>query len=97
MYDLRNLFQEITKTDTTIITQYCYFENSNMIHVLSKMFDLSFKFKLATIKTLNSAHIDERDYENVNKYREILLNQDLRVKHERDIFDDANIYVTFER
>ncbi len=51
-----------------------------MISVRLIMFNKLNKIKLATIRILNFAHINEKKYEHNDRFRNIILNQNLRIK-----------------
>ncbi len=44
------------------------------------MFNKLNKIKLAIIRILNSAHINEKKYEHNDRFRNIILSQSLRIK-----------------
>ncbi len=52
------------------------------------------KIKIATIKILNSAHIDEKYYEYNNCFRDIILSQNFRIKFTSVLFKDLNLSIT---
>jgi len=66
-----------------------------MISVHLIMFNKLNRIKIATIKTLNSAHIDEKYYEYNDCFRDIILSQNLRIKFTLIFFEDLNFLITF--
>ncbi len=48
------------------------------------------RIKIATIRILNSAHIDEKYYEYNDCFRDIILSQNLRIKFTSVLFKDLN-------
>ncbi len=58
------------------------------------MFDKLDRIKIATIKILNSAHIDEKYYEYNDCFRDIILSQNLRIKFTSILFEDLNLLTT---
>ena len=54
------------------------------------------KVRLAAVKALNPAHIEEKDYKHVDKYHDILVCQNLRTECYRDIFEEADIFGIFK-
>ena len=89
IFDLR---EPSTDSTNKTIKNYCYFEKFNEIQIMFIMFQISFKFKFATVKALNSVHIKKKDYEHIDKYHDILVCQDLHAKSYHDIFDEVDIF-----
>ena len=52
------------------------------------------RIKIATIKILNSAHIDEKYYEYNDCFHDIILSQNLRIKFTSVLFKDLNFSTT---
>jgi len=48
------------------------------------------KIKIATIRILNSAYIDEKYYEYNDRFRDIILSQNLRIKFTLILFENLN-------
>jgi len=59
------------------------------------MFDKLNRIKIVTIKILNSTHIDERNYEYNDRFRDIILSQNLHIKFTSVLFKDLNLSTTF--
>ncbi len=76
------------------VLQYCLFNASNVISVCSIMSDKLNRIKIATIRILNSAHIDEKYYEYNDRFRDIILSQNLRIKFTSVLFKDLNLSTT---
>ncbi len=51
--------------------------------------------KLDRIKILNFAHIDEKYYEYNDRFHDIILSQNLRIKFTSVLFEDLNLSTTF--
>ena len=49
-----------------------------------------------TVKALNSAHIEEKNYKHIDKYHDIFVCQDLRAKSYHDIFNKIDIFKIFK-
>ncbi len=58
------------------------------------MFNKLDKIKLAIIKILNSTHINEKKYEHKDRFRNIILSQNLRIKFTLVLFKDLNLLIT---
>ncbi len=58
------------------------------------MFNKLDKIKLAIIKILNSTHISEKKYEYNDRFRNIILSQNLRIKFTSVLFKDLNLLIT---
>ncbi len=58
------------------------------------MFDKLNKIKIATIRILNSAHINEKYYEYNNCFRDIILSQNLYIKFTSVLFENLNLLTT---
>ncbi len=82
------------QNDDKQVLQYCFFDASNMISVCSIMFDKLNKIKIATIRILNSAHIDKKYYEYNDCFRDIILSQNLHIKFTSVLFEDLNLLTT---
>ena len=91
MFDLR---KHERQNDDKQVLQYCFFNASNMISVCSIMFDMLNRIKIATIRILNSAHIDEKYYEYNDCFRDIILSQNLHIKFTSILFEDLNLLTT---
>jgi len=65
-----------------------------VISVRSIISDKLDRIKIATIRILNSAHIDERNYEYNDRFRDIILSQNLRIKFTSVLFEDLNLSTT---
>ena len=57
-----------------------------------QVFYFFFNIKLAGIKSLESAYINENKYVHIFEYCDFLLSQNLRIKYLTDLFKDVNIY-----
>ncbi len=57
------------------------------------MFNKLDKIKLAIIKILNSAYISEKKYEHKDRFRNIILSQNLRIKFTLILFKDLNLLI----
>jgi len=90
-----NLHKHERQNDDKQVLQYCLFDASNVISVHSIMFDKLNRIKIATIRILNSAHIDEKYYEYNDRFRDIILSQNLRIKFISVLFKDLNLSTTF--
>ncbi len=77
MFNLREYEQQ---NDDKQVLQYCSFNASNVILVRSIMFNKLDRIKIMTIRILNSAHIDEKYYEYNDRFRDIILSQNLHIK-----------------
>ncbi len=66
-----------------------------MILIRLIMFNKLNKIKLAIIKILNSAHVNEKKYEYKDRFRNIILSQNLRIKFILILFEDLNLLITF--
>ncbi len=91
-FDLR---EHEWQNDDKQILQYCFFNASNMISVYSIMSDKLDRIKIATIRILNFAHIDEKYYEYNDRFHDIILSQNLRIKFTSVLFEDLNLSTTF--
>jgi len=89
-----NLREHERQNDNKQVLQYCLFNASNVISVHSIMSDKLNRIKIATIRILNSAHIDERNYEYNDRFRDIILSQNLRIKFTSVLFKDLNFSTT---
>ena len=96
-YDLREIEKSSTSEITKEIIEFCFKNSFNIVFVRSIMSNTSYRRRLATVKTFNLVHANEHDHIIVDKYQHILLNQDMRVKNQRDIFDDLNIYIILKK
>ncbi len=65
-----------------------------MISVHSIMSDKLDRIKIVTIRILNSAHIDERNYEYNDRFHDIILSQNLHIKFTSVLFEDLNLSIT---
>ncbi len=65
-----------------------------MISVCLIMSDKLDRIKIATIRILNFAHIDEKYYEYNDRFRDIILSQNLRIKFTSVLFEDLNLSTT---
>ncbi len=65
-----------------------------MILVRLIIFNKLDKIKLAIIKILNFIHINEKKYEHNDRFRNIILNQNLRIKFTLVLFKDLNLLTT---
>ncbi len=90
-FDLR---EREWQNDDKQVLQYCLFDTSNVISVRSIISDKLDRIKIATIRILNSAHIDERNYEYNDRFRDIILSQNLRIKFTPVLFEDLNLSTT---
>jgi hypothetical protein len=90
-----NLHEHKRQNDDKQVLQYCFFNALNMISVHSIMFDKLNRIKIATIRILNSAHIDEKYYEYNDCFRDIILSQNLYIKFTSVFFEDLNLSTTF--
>jgi len=52
------------------------------------------RIKLATIRILNSVHIDEKKYKYNNCFHDIILSQNLHIKFTSIFFEDLNLSIT---
>ncbi len=59
------------------------------------MFNKLDRIKIATIRILNSAHINEKYYEYNDRFRDIILSQNLHIKFTSILFKDLNLSTTF--
>ncbi len=82
------------QNDDKQVLQYCFLNASNMISVHSIMFNKFNRIKIATIRILNSAHIDEKYYEYNDCFRDIILSQNLHIKFTLILFEDLNLLIT---
>jgi len=89
-----NLREHKRQNDDKQVLQYCLFNASNVISVRLIMFDKLNRIKIATIRILNSAHIDEKYYEYSDRFRDIILSQNLRIKFTSVFFEDLNLSTT---
>jgi len=89
-----NLRKHKQQNDDKQVLQYCFFNASNVISVHLIMFDKLNRIKIATIRILNSAHIDERNYEYNDCFRDIILSQNLYIKFTSVLFEDLNFSTT---
>ncbi len=92
MFDLRERKQQ---NDDKQVLQYCFFNALNVISVHLIMSDKLDKIKIATIRILNSAYIDEKYYEYNDCFRDIILSQNLCIKFTSILFEDLNLLTTF--
>ncbi len=58
------------------------------------MFNKLNKIKLAIIKILNFTHINEKKYEHKDRFRNIILSQNFRIKFTLILFKDLNLSIT---
>ncbi len=65
-----------------------------MISVRLIMFNKLDEIKLAIIRILNSAHINEKKYEHNDRFRNIILSQNLRIKFTSVLFKGLNLLTT---
>ncbi len=65
-----------------------------MILVCLIMFNKLDKIKLAIIKILNSIYINEKKYKHKDRFYNIILNQNLRIKFILILFKDLNLLIT---
>ena len=89
-----NLRKHKQQNDDKQVLQYCFFNASNVISVHLIMSDKFNRIKIATIRILNSAHIDERNYEYNDCFRDIILSQNLYIKFTSVLFEDLNFSTT---
>ncbi len=89
-----NLCECKWQNDDKQVLQYCLFNASNVISVHSIMSDKLDRIKIATIRILNSAHIDEKYYEYNDCFRDIILSQNLCIKFTSILFKDLNLLTT---
>ncbi len=89
-----NLCECKWQNDDKQVLQYCLFNASNVISVHSIMSDKLDRIKIATIRILNSAHIDEKYYEYNDCFRNIILSQNLCIKFTSILFKDLNLLTT---
>ncbi len=66
-----------------------------MISVHLIIFDKLNRIKIVTIKILNSAHIDNQNYEYNDHFRDIILSQNLHIKFILILFENLNLLTTF--
>ncbi len=66
-----------------------------MILIRLIMFNKLDKIKLAIIKILNFTYINEKKYEYKDRFRNIILSQNLRIKFILILFKDLNLLTTF--
>ena len=90
-----NLCKHERQNDDKQVLEYCFFDALNVISVHSIMFDKLNRIKIVTIKILNSTHIDERNYEYNDRFRDIILSQNLHIKFTSVLFKDLNLSTTF--
>ncbi len=90
-----NLREHKQQNDDKQVLQYCLFNASNVISVHLIMFDKLNRIKIVTIKILNSAHIDKRNYEYNDHFRDIILSQNLHIKFILILFENLNLLTTF--
>jgi len=64
-----------------------------MISVHAIMSDKLDRIKLAIIRILNSAHIDEKKYEYNSHFRDIILSQNLHIKFTSILFKNLNLSI----
>ncbi len=89
-----NLREHERQNDDKQVLQYCLFNALNMISVHSIMSDKLDRIKIVTIRILNSAHIDERNYEYNDRFHDIILSQNLHIKFTSVLFEDLNLSIT---
>ncbi len=89
-----NLRKRKWQNDDKQVLQYCLFDASNVISVHSIISDKLNRIKIAIIRILNSAHIDERNYEYNDHFCNIILSQNLRIKFTSVLFKDLNLLTT---
>ncbi len=89
-----NLRKHKWQNDDKQVLQYCLFDASNIISVRSIMSDKLDRIKIAIIRILNSAHIDEKYYEYNDYFCDIILSQNLRIKFTSILFKDLNLLIT---
>ncbi len=58
------------------------------------MFNKLNRIKLAIIKILNFTHINEKEYKHKDRFRNIILSQNLRIKFILILFKDLNLLIT---
>jgi len=90
-----NLHEYEQQNDDKQVLQYYFFNSLNMISIHSIMFDKLDRIKIVTIRIFNSAHIDEKYYEYNNRFRDIILSQNLCIKFTLILFEDLNLLTTF--
>ncbi len=90
-----NLRKHKQQNNDKQVLQYCLFNASNMISVHSIMSDKLNRIKIATIRILNSAHIDEKYYEYNDRFHDIILSQNLCIKFTSVLFKNLNLSTTF--
>ncbi len=73
-----NFHEHEWQNDDEQVLQYCFFNASNVISVYLIMSDKLNRIKIATIRILNSAHIDEKYYEYNDCFRDIILSQNFK-------------------
>ncbi len=91
-FDLR---KHKRQNDDKQVLQYCLFNALNVISVCLIMFDKLDRIKIATIRILNSAYIDEKYYEYNDRFRDIILSQNFCIKFTSVFFEDLNFSTTF--
>ncbi len=64
-----------------------------MILVRLIMFNKLDKIKLAIIKILNFTYINEKKYKHNDRFRNIILSQNLRIKFTLVLFKDLNLSI----
>ncbi len=90
-----NLHEHKRQNDDKQVLQYCFFNASNVISVHSIMSDKLNRIKIATIRILNSAHIDEKYYEYNDCFHDIILSQNFHIKFTSIFFKNLNLLITF--
>jgi len=92
-----NLHEHEWQNNDKQVLQYCFFNASNMISVHLIIFDKLNRIKIVTIKILNSAHIDNQNYEYNDHFRDIILSQNLHIKFILILFENLNLLTTFAK
>ncbi len=64
-----------------------------MISVRLIMFNKLNKIKLAIIRIFNLTHINEKKYKHNDRFRNIILSQNLRIKFTLVLFKDLNLFI----
>ena len=86
-----DLWFMLKKTNHERIQEYCFKDSLIIVQVNAVKSDTTFKIQLAAIKKLNFAHINKKKLIHNFKWRNILIDQDLRTKKEINIFKDDDI------
>ena len=61
------------------------------VNVVPIMSPVPYRFRLAAIKTLNSAHIDDKNHTHNGRWERLLLGQDLRATEYGNVFEGVDI------